>query len=75
MESPGISGRFTEDFVPFGFAGGIHDADTGLVRFGARDYDAVTGRWTSKDPPQREELWPQRALLKRLRRPHQHRAV
>jgi RHS repeat-associated protein len=37
-------------FQPFGFAGGIYDADTGLVRFGARDYDAVTGRWTGKDP-------------------------
>jgi RHS repeat-associated protein len=37
-------------FQPFGFAGGIYDADTGLVRFGARDYDAVTGRWTAKDP-------------------------
>ncbi len=24
--------------------------DTGLVRFGARDYDPYTGRWTSKDP-------------------------
>jgi RHS repeat-associated protein len=35
---------------PFGFAGGIYDADTGLVRFGARDYDAETGRWTRKDP-------------------------
>jgi RHS repeat-associated protein len=35
---------------PFGFAGGIFDADTGLVRFGARDYDAETGRWTAKDP-------------------------
>jgi RHS repeat-associated protein len=35
---------------PFGFAGGLYDADTGLVRFGARDYDAETGRWTSKDP-------------------------
>jgi RHS repeat-associated protein len=34
---------------PFGFAGGLYDADTGLVRFGARDYDAETGRWTSKD--------------------------
>jgi RHS repeat-associated protein len=37
-------------FQPFGFAGGFYDADTGLVRFGARDYDAVAGRWTAKDP-------------------------
>jgi len=35
---------------PFGFAGGLYDYQTGLVRFGARDYDAETGRWTSKDP-------------------------
>ena len=38
------------DFVPFGFAGGLSDAQTGLVRFGARDYDPSVGRWTSKDP-------------------------
>lgn len=37
-------------FQPFGFAGGLYDRDTGLVRFGARDYDAMTGRWTAKDP-------------------------
>jgi len=37
-------------FVPFGFAGGIYDPDTKLVRFGARDYDPKLGRWTSKDP-------------------------
>jgi RHS repeat-associated protein len=37
-------------FQPFGFAGGIYDADTGLVRFGNRDYDPRTGRWTAKDP-------------------------
>ncbi len=37
-------------FQPFGFAGGIHDAHTNLVRFGARDYDAATGRGTAKDP-------------------------
>jgi len=47
-------GRITLDtnpgFQPFGFAGGLHDYQTGLVRFGARDYDAETGRWTSKDP-------------------------
>ena len=37
-------------FHPFGFAGGIYDTDTKLTRFGARDYDAQTGRWTAKDP-------------------------
>ncbi|MBI2570336.1 MAG: RHS repeat protein [Candidatus Schekmanbacteria bacterium] len=37
-------------FTPFGFAGGLYDADTGLVRFGARDYDPETGRWTARDP-------------------------
>jgi RHS repeat-associated protein len=37
-------------FQPFGFAGGLYDRDTGLLRFGARDYDAMTGKWTAKDP-------------------------
>ena len=37
-------------FQPFGFAGGLYEPDTGLVRFGARDDDAETGRWTAKDP-------------------------
>jgi RHS repeat-associated protein len=47
-------GRVLEDsrpgFQPFGFAGGLYDPDTGLVRFGARDYDPETGRWAAKDP-------------------------
>lgn len=37
-------------FQPFGFAGGHFDHETGLVRFGARDYDAEVGRWTARDP-------------------------
>ncbi len=37
-------------FTPFGFGGGLWDADTGLVRFGLRDYDPETGRWTTQDP-------------------------
>lgn len=48
------SGRVVGDtnsgFQPFGFAGGLYDSLTGLVRFGARDYDAETGRWANKDP-------------------------
>jgi len=37
-------------FQPFGYAGGFYDADTDLVRFGARDYDSAVGRWLAKDP-------------------------
>ncbi len=47
-------GRVVRDtspgFQPLGFAGGEYDADTGLVRFMARDYDPYIGRWLSKDP-------------------------
>src|SRR4051794_8117453 len=35
---------------PLGFAGGIADPDTGLVKFGYRDYDPVSGRWLEPDP-------------------------
>ncbi len=49
------TGRFSGvhrgwQWVPFGYAGGIYDRDTKLVRFGARDYDPEISRWTSKDP-------------------------
>jgi RHS repeat-associated protein len=37
-------------FSPFGFAGGLYDRDTKLIRFGARDFSPETGRWTAKDP-------------------------
>lgn len=47
-------GRILSDsnpgFQPFGYAGGHYDHQTGLVRFGARDYDPDLGRWLSKDP-------------------------
>jgi RHS repeat-associated protein len=47
-------GRITADtnpgFQPFGFAGGLYDPQTGLVRFGARDYEPEVGRWTAMDP-------------------------
>lgn len=36
--------------IPIGFAGGMHDRDLGFVRFGWRDYDVVTSRWTASDP-------------------------
>ncbi|WP_394829340.1 RHS repeat-associated core domain-containing protein [Pendulispora albinea] len=49
-----VWGRVTSDssagFQPFGFGGGLYDPDTGLVRFGARDYDPESGTWINKDP-------------------------
>ena len=35
---------------PFGFAGGMRDVHHPWVRFGARDYDPIAGRWLSRDP-------------------------
>ncbi len=47
-------GRVTKDtrpgFQPFGFAGGLYDPESGLVRFGQREYDPSLGQWTSQDP-------------------------
>lgn len=48
-------GEVTEDTAPdfelaIGYAGGLTDPLTGLVRFGLRDYDPASGRWTSRDP-------------------------
>ncbi|MCL6613532.1 MAG: RHS repeat-associated core domain-containing protein [Firmicutes bacterium] len=37
-------------FQPFGFAGGSYEQRTKLVHLGIRDYEANTGRWTTKDP-------------------------
>lgn len=47
-------GRIARDtnscFQPYGFAGGIWDAETGFTRFGVRNYDARTESWTTMDP-------------------------
>ncbi|HTR51677.1 MAG TPA: RHS repeat-associated core domain-containing protein [Kofleriaceae bacterium] len=37
-------------FQPFGFSGGLYDPDTGLVHFGAREYDPASGRFLTLDP-------------------------
>ena len=44
-------------FQPFGFAGGLYDVDTRLTRFGARDYDAQSGRWMSPEPLLNSPAW------------------
>jgi RHS repeat-associated protein len=36
--------------LEIGYAGGLQDPLTGLVRFGVREYDPVTARWLSPDP-------------------------
>jgi len=36
--------------LAIGYAGGLADPTTGLVRFGYRDYDPAVGHWTAADP-------------------------
>jgi RHS repeat-associated protein len=36
--------------LPIGFAGGLEDPVTKLVRFGFRDLEPESGRWTARDP-------------------------
>ena len=36
--------------IPFGFAGGLHDRDLGMVSFRFRDYVPDVGRFSAKDP-------------------------
>jgi RHS repeat-associated protein len=45
-----VIGDTSPGFQPFGFAGGLDDPYTGLVRFGKRDYSPTLGRWMAKDP-------------------------
>ncbi len=45
-----VVGNSAPGFQPFGFAGGLLDSDTALTRFGAREYEATSGRWVTKDP-------------------------
>jgi len=37
-------------YTPFGYAGGLYEFRTALVRFGARDYIAEVGKWSTEDP-------------------------
>ncbi|MGE4421793.1 MAG: RHS repeat-associated core domain-containing protein [Pseudodesulfovibrio sp.] len=50
IQPPCQSDRAVSSYEPLGFAGGLHDRDLGFVRFGWRDYDVRTGRWTAPDP-------------------------
>ena len=48
-------GQVTQDTDPtfglvVGYAGGLRDDSTGLVRFGLRDYEPLAGRWVARDP-------------------------
>ncbi len=39
-----------QGFQPFGYASGLYDVETGLMRMGSRDYDPEVGRWLARDP-------------------------
>lgn len=45
-----LPGRVPPLYIPLGFAGGLRDRHTGLVRFVNRDYDPMAGRFTAPDP-------------------------
>ena len=45
-----IRSQLGAESLPIGYAGGIADPVTGLTRFGLRDYDPTSGRWTAKNP-------------------------
>lgn len=48
-DCPSLPSEACAKLHPFGFGGGMYDPDTGLVRFGARDYDPEVGRFTTTD--------------------------
>lgn len=47
LNSGGAGVGYTEN--PYAFKGGIQDRATGLVKFGIRWYNPVTGTWTQQD--------------------------
>ena len=50
-DSFGVEKEITGSFeLPIGYAGGLRDTVSGLVRFGLRDYDPAAGRFTASDP-------------------------
>lgn len=40
----------SSEWQTFGYAGGLYDTTTRLLRFGARDYSPGVGRWLAVDP-------------------------
>lgn len=48
------AGSTTLSRLPFGFSTKYTDAESGLLYYGFRYYDPVTGRWPSRDPIEEE---------------------